>query len=229
MPFLSGSNTYTAHCIHVISGEELWLLPEKAIWWPGRKILFLADLHLGKATHFRKSGVNVPMQVLYDDMEVLDGLLSRYRPARVVVLGDLFHADENSEWDIFGKWLLSQPAQWELIKGNHDRLPFEAYERYGVSVHNDFLAEPPFILTHFPLEDTGAVPSGHYVLSGHVHPAVVLSGKAYQSLRVSCFWFGQEQGILPAFGRFTGCEVLERSKRDQVYIIAGDQVIRLGK
>lgn len=227
MPFTSGLNTHTLHSTHTVLGEELWLLPEKATWWPGRKMLLLADLHLGKATHFRKSGVNVPMQVLYDDMAVLDSLLSSYQPERVVVLGDLFHADENSEWDIFGHWLRSGTAQWELIRGNHDRLPFEAYERYGLRVHDHFLFEPPFILTHYPLEDTDLVPPDQYVLCGHVHPAVVLSGRGYQSLRVSCFWFGQRQGILPAFGRFTGCEVLDRERRAQVYIIAGDRVIKL--
>ena len=222
-------NTSVLHAAHIISGEELWLLPGKAVYWPRRKMLFIADLHLGKATHFRKSGVNVPMQVLYDDIAVLDSILSRYAVERVIALGDLFHADENSEWDIFGEWLLSRPVQWELIKGNHDKLPFEAYERYDVRVHEQFLNESPFILTHYPLEDTAPVPPGHYVLCGHVHPAVVLTGKAYQSIRMSCYYFGQKQGILPAFGRFTGCEVLERQKRTDIFIIAGTQVLHLGR
>jgi uncharacterized protein len=223
------ANSETTHLAHWILDEELWLLPEKAIYWPERKVLLIADLHLGKTTHFRRSGVNVPMQVLYDDIAVLDNILSRYAVERVIVLGDLFHADENSEWDIFGAWLLSRSIPWELIRGNHDVLPFGVYERYGVRVYDNYLEEPPFILTHYPLEDPAAVPPGRYVLCGHVHPAVVLTGKAYQSLRVSCFYFGPEQGILPAFGRFTGCEVLEIRKRDKVFVIAGDRVIQLGK
>lgn len=229
MSFSTEANTGILYGTHIISGEELWLLPERAAYWPRRKILLIADLHLGKAAHFRKSGVNVPTQVLFEDIAVLDSILSRYPVERVIALGDLFHADENSEWDIFGEWLLSRPVSWELIRGNHDVLPFDAYERYGVRVYDKFLVEFPFILTHYPLEDTAPVPPGHYVICGHVHPAVVLTGKAYQSLRVSCFFFRQKQGILPAFGRFTGCEVLARGRQDSVFVIAGDRVIRLGK
>lgn len=215
------------YCRHTIMGEELWLLPEKAIWWPGKKILLIADLHLGKTTHFRKSGVNVPVQVLYDDIAVLDHLVTSLPAERVIVLGDLFHAEENSEWGVFGEWLLSRPVRWELIRGNHDILPFDAYERYNVHVHDKFLIESPFLLTHFPLPDNEFVPPGHFVLSGHVHPAVVLKGKAYQNLRVGCFFFGDGYGLLPAFGRFTGCEVLEKSRGDEVFVVAGDRVIRM--
>ena len=31
------------------AGETLWLLPEHALWWPAGRVLWVADLHLGKA------------------------------------------------------------------------------------------------------------------------------------------------------------------------------------
>lgn len=217
------------NCTCSVAGEELWLLPEKGIYWPARKTLLLADLHLGKAAHFRKNGVNVPVDVLYDDLQVLEDLIVSLRAERIIVLGDLFHAKENTEWDVFGEWVLSRPARWELVKGNHDILPFESYERYNIAVHDKFLTEPPFLLTHFPLDDHTHVPPGFYVLSGHVHPAVIVKGRGHQGLRVSCFLFGERQGLLPAFGRFTGCEVLEPGRGERVFVIAGDKVLPLAK
>lgn len=225
MPLLEKENTRSRFCIYTINGEELWLLPERALWWPARKTLMLADVHLGKSTHFRQKGVNAPVQVLYDDISLLNELVTSLAAERVIVLGDLFHAKENSEWHVFGEWLLSQPAKWELVRGNHDILTFDAYERYNITVHENCLIEQPFLLTHQPLDHCEHVPGGHYVLAGHVHPAVLVKGKAYQSLRVSCFYFGAEQGLLPAFGRFTGNEVIEPGRKDDVFVIAGDRVL----
>lgn len=223
MPMLEKENIRC--CTYTINGEELWLLPGRAVWWPARRILLLADVHLGKSTHFRQKGVNAPVQVLYDDIAALDELVNLFGAQRVIVLGDLFHASENDEWQVFGEWLLSQPAKWELIRGNHDLLSFEAYERYNVTVYEKALLEAPFLLTHHPLDHFDHVPPGYYVLAGHVHPAVLVKGKAYQSLRVSCFYFGERQGLLPAFGRFTGCELIEPAKKDNVFVIAGDRVL----
>jgi metallophosphoesterase superfamily enzyme len=35
------------------AGETVWLLPERALWWPAGRVLFVADLHLGKAATYR--------------------------------------------------------------------------------------------------------------------------------------------------------------------------------
>ena len=42
-------------------GEKLDLLPQKAIYYPQHKTLLAADLHLGKAGHFRNAGIAVPV------------------------------------------------------------------------------------------------------------------------------------------------------------------------
>ena len=42
------------------AGEAVWLLPEHALWWPAQRVLFIADLHLGKAATYRTLGQPVP-------------------------------------------------------------------------------------------------------------------------------------------------------------------------
>ena len=66
-----------------------------------------------------------------------------------------------------------------------------------------------------------------YALAGHVHPAVRLRGEG-ESLRLPCFWFGARYGVLPAFGAFTGTAEVRPREGDQVFVIAEDEVLRVG-
>jgi metallophosphoesterase superfamily enzyme len=75
-----------------ISGELFELLPNKAMFWPKMKALLIADLHLGKINHFRKSGIALPSKANDRNIEMLVELIHQVRPDRVLCLGDLFHS-----------------------------------------------------------------------------------------------------------------------------------------
>jgi metallophosphoesterase superfamily enzyme len=68
---------------------------------------------------------------------------------------------------------------------------------------------------------------GGYVLAGHIHPAARITGRANESLRLPCFWFGADAAVLPAFGAFTGTAVVDPDPGDRVCVIAGDRVLEL--
>ena len=55
-----------------IAGERLQLLPQRALLWPARALLMVADAHFGKAARFRTLGVPVPSRHLQGQ----DSLLS---------------------------------------------------------------------------------------------------------------------------------------------------------
>lgn len=209
-----------------IAEEELLLHPFKAIFWPRKSILLLADLHLGKATHFRKAGIAVPSGVSDANWDRLSSLLLEFSPSRVIILGDLFHSTYNREWEDLAQ-LISQfeKIQFELVIGNHDILSPGEYERIGMKVHAEPFRESPFLLTHHPIEDH--IAEG-YNLSGHIHPCVRMKGRGHQYLRLPCFWFGKKQAILPAFGAFTGMAAIKPHQGDQVFVIAEDEVLQVG-
>jgi len=46
-------------CVTTVRGEELLLLPQRALWWPAQKTLLVADLHFGKAATLRAHGIPV--------------------------------------------------------------------------------------------------------------------------------------------------------------------------
>jgi len=204
-----------------IQHEKLYLLPEKAIYWAAKKLLLIADLHLGKAAHFRKNGMAVPPQTANRNWKKLHQLFRLHQPQRVCFLGDLFHSTENKEWTVFGELTQSYPdIQFELVMGNHDILEASAYEALGFEVYQESRIEGPFILTHEPLEEPAL-----YNLCGHIHPGVKLSGKGRQSHKAACFYFGEKQAILPAFGSFTGLAKIPVREQDQIFVIVEDQVI----
>lgn len=201
--------------------QTLLLLPEKALYWKDREMLILADVHLGKAGHFRKSGIPVSDLVHSRDLYIIEKLINQYEPKEVIFLGDLFHSDHNQGWEIFRRWVRSRtPLQFILVLGNHDVLEAPAYHIKNLEVIQ-VLDCPPFSLTHIP-EETSL-----YNLAGHIHPALRLRGKGRQSLRLPCFYFGKDNGILPAFGNFTGTARITPGKEDNLFVIADSKVVKV--
>lgn len=208
----------------VIAGEEFSLLPQKAMIWPRLETLLLADLHLGKVNHFRRYGIAVPSKANDHNLEIIVDLLRATRPRRVICLGDLFHSHYNTEWEVFGELVSHFRAiSFELVLGNHDIMSERQYERKGIQIHEQLQIDR-MVLTHHPQEQ---IEAGCYNLAGHIHPGVCLRGKGRQSLMLPCFYFGKNQGLLPAFGMFTGLARITPRKEEKVFAILEDKVLEL--
>lgn len=200
--------------------EIFLLLPQKAIFWPDQKCLILGDLHLGKVSHFRKNGIALTENAQFKNLEILNDLIKNINPNKVVFLGDLFHSSINSEWLLFEKLILSFPkVEFELIVGNHDIIKKENFDKLNIELVDERIIGP-ILLSHEPKES-----DEYYVLSGHIHPGVKLNGKGKQKLLLPCFYFGEKQGLLPAFGSLTGLVNIKVNKKDKVFIIANQEVI----
>lgn len=203
-----------------ISGEELELLCDKAVFWPAKRCLIIADVHLGKSAHFRKNGFSVPAKVATKTLDRLASCIENTQAAKVIFLGDLFHSAENAEWNLLAGLIDTFFAvEFVLVEGNHDILNAKHYTDAGIKVL-DKIVEHPFSFTHHPEPETG-----HYNICGHIHPAVEMVGKGRQSLRLPCFFFGEHFGVLPAFGEFTGTFLLKPEKNDKVFICAPGKVL----
>ena len=207
-------------------GEVFVLMPHKAIYWPKMKALFVADLHLGKINHFRRSGIPLPSKANDRNIEVLVDLLHETKPDRVICLGDLFHSHYNPEWEVFGEIVKHfKMMSFELVLGNHDIMSDLQYQRKGIALHDQLIIER-FIFTHHPLEE---IDPGGYNFAGHLHPGVSLYGKGRQALTLPCFWFGAQQALLPAFGVFTGLARIRPVRGDKVFVIVEDTIMAVGE
>ena len=208
-----------------IRGETLVLLSERAAFWARTETLLIADAHFGKAASFRAAGVPVPRGTTADALTRVDTLLHRTSARRIVFLGDFLHAKEGrapSTVQAIAEWRIRHEAiEMTLVRGNHDRRAGDPPAEIRIDCVDAPLLEGPFALAHHPR----AVP-GSYALAGHLHPAVVMTGPARQWERLACFWLGDQVGVLPAFGDFTGVAEIDPVAGDRVFVIAGECVIQ---
>ncbi len=208
-------------------GTALWLLPQRAVWWPAARTAFVADVHFGKAATFRRAGQPVPHGTTADNLARLDALLAATGAAHLVFLGDFLHARGGA-----GEPLWRQLQPWRerhagirmtLVRGNHDLHAGDPPPALGIA-----LADEPWrpvdgaalLACHHP-----QAVAGDTVLAGHLHPTVTLYGRARDALRLPCFTWTPGLLVLPAFGAFTGASGPAAAPLARRFAIVGDRVL----
>jgi DNA ligase-associated metallophosphoesterase len=188
-------------------------------------MLIIADAHFSKETHFRKNGVAIPAGILQNDLRRMETMIDTFDPDQILFLGDMFHSEENDGLNEFLNWRKTfSSLKITLVIGNHDILINEWYTHAKIDCIKSFLQIENIILSHdkMIMKDENT-----FNLYGHIHPGILLRGKAKQSLRLPCFWFSKNYGALPAFGRFTGSVSVRPNKEDQVFVIGDGKVFDL--
>jgi DNA ligase-associated metallophosphoesterase len=216
------------HVEYAVGATRLALLPERAAWVDAARMLLIADLHLGKASSFRRHGVPVPEATTADNLERLSLLCAAWQPRCIAFLGDFLHAPESraaSTLDALAAWRRDHAhIVLLLVRGNHDRRAGDPPAWLGASC----VDEPHGIagarglhLSHYPRRVDGTI-----VVAGHVHPCAV-AGRGFERVRLPCFHAAEGCLTLPAFGAFTGMHPIERAEGDRVFVVAGDRVVEL--
>lgn len=187
----------------VIAGESMRLFGGRALYWPSRSQLLIADLHLGKGDVFRRAGMALPRGGTSHDLARLGALIEASGARSVLILGDVLHGPANdTHWrESYERWR-EQHAGIEIgaLIGNHDRALTNA--GLAITLHGTGIDDGPFALRH----DCDEVP-GLHVLCGHLHPVVSLPGILRK--RWPVFWLRRDVTVLPAFSAFTGGYVVD--------------------
>jgi DNA ligase-associated metallophosphoesterase len=201
--------------------EQLWLLPERAAWLPQARTLLVADLHLGKAETFQAHGIPLPSDGDAGTLNLLLALAARWRPAQVLVLGDLIHGRLGLTASLRQKLaalpeLLGAPLR--LVGGNHER---------GSWIEG-LPCEPSLALGALWLSHEPQSRQGHLNVCGHRHPVAVV-GQGAERLRLPCFAYDEAAGrlTLPSFGELTGGHPALAQER--VWLVAEGRVLPWGK
>ncbi|WP_299188687.1 ligase-associated DNA damage response endonuclease PdeM [uncultured Aquimarina sp.] len=202
-----------------IQNQNFILHPTGAMFWKEKNMLLIADLHLGKISHFRKHGSAVPQDAIIKNFEQLNTVIQTFTPSKVCFLGDLFHSFINNEWILFSEWVSNTKAQFLLIIGNHDIISPHKYEEIDIKLGTELILDN-FLLSHHPEEREEL-----FNFCGHIHPGVLLEGLGKQRLRLACFYQTENQLILPAFGEFTGNHTLDIIEKVKIYAITKKEVI----
>ena len=209
-----------------IAGIELLLLADKAIYWPDKCILILADVHIGKAASYRALGQPVPHGTTLSNLARIDYLLGQYKVNEVIFLGDFFHSEKSHNQKTLQallKWReVNKNLKCTLIRGNHDLHAGDPPEELNFEVISEPLYLKPFAFRHIPQSEENCL-----VIAGHVHPVFRIKGKGRQSLRLACFFMSNDMLLMPSFGEFTGGHEIKPNPQDKIFITTGQEIWEL--
>lgn len=181
-----------------LGGEPMWLLGTRALFWPARSRLIIADLHLGKSQVFRRAGIAVPSGATRGDLDRLAQVAALTAARELWIVGDLLHGPvAQAGWrDTWTQWRQAHAAlDVAVLAGNHDRaLDGPAF---GVRQLGQAHVDAPFLFSHLPRRG----PNGLHVIAGHVHPKTSVRGVPRSW---PAFWLRTGITVLPAFSDFTG-------------------------
>ena len=156
-----------------IAGEPMQLFADRALYWPARERLLIADLHLGKGDVFRAAGIALPSGGTAHDLARLARLIEASGASEIWVLGDLLHgATHHARWrDTWNPWRAQHAAiRFVALRGNHDR--FRDAAALDIEALGDAESDAPFLLCHEP----------------HAHPSLhVIAGVLFTALLVWAF------------------------------------------
>jgi DNA ligase-associated metallophosphoesterase len=205
-----------------VAGEQVLLLPQKALYWPRERLLVVADIHFGKAAAFRSLGVPVPRGTTAENLAALDALVDRHGARGIVFLGDFLHA-KAAHAPATQRALLAWRERRAgldllLVRGNHDRHAGDPAGDLRIELVDEPHALGPFALCHHP-----DLAPERYVLAGHVHPTFLLASRI-DSLKLPCFLVGPRRMILPSFGAFTGGYLVTPEAGERVYLSSGEAI-----
>jgi DNA ligase-associated metallophosphoesterase len=206
--------------------QHLILHPERALFWKDKNLLIVADPHFGKAQIFRSNGIPVPKGTTAGDLDRLSHLIDQLQPTSLLFLGDLIHdrIDNYLEFSrLLDQWRRRHNnVQLYLVTGNHDRFSKKSLAYFRFDQVAAEISMNPFVFTHKP-----KLGNAFYGIAGHLHPAVYLKGKGHLKENLPCFCFGTRNALLPAFGSFTGKHVIQPTRDDKIFVIAGDEVLEM--
>ncbi|WP_246710352.1 ligase-associated DNA damage response endonuclease PdeM [Martelella soudanensis] len=187
---------------HRFAGHVVAFDASGAAFFPELGLLVVSDLHLERGAAHARRGFFLPPYDTGRTLAALSAVIARYRPARVVSLGDNFHdrvgAREMPSQARDALSALVESRDWVWINGNHDPdgvggLPgrvFDVWRLEGLT----FRHEPG---GHEPTRKAEAE------ICGHLHPSAVLR-RPGKSVRRPCFAADAMRLMLPAFATTRG-------------------------
>lgn len=180
------------------AGHDWHALSDGALFWPARRALLVADLHLEKASWFARGGQMLPPYDSIATLNALAALVAGTGAEEVWCLGDSFHdvagCDRLPEAARSALTTLTRATRWTWITGNHDR----AYvDRCGGAVSDEAVVDG-VVLRHEARPD-----EVRPEMSGHFHPKLRVRVRGKLVAR-RCFVATATKLIFPAFGALTG-------------------------
>lgn len=206
----------------VFADELLTLTNQRVIFWARQSALILSDVHVGKSAHFRRHGIAVPSNVLEHDLTRVSVLINHFKACKIIIVGDLLHAGDNSDVDVFCEWRQKlENVEFHLVEGNHDRITKVLEEKLCMTSKQDSLELNGLVFNHdFDKKCAKAQ------VTGHIHPGVLIQNSVNR-MRLPCYAVTQNQLLLPAFSTFTGLDLTRTPRLGSKFVFTDNAIYEL--
>ncbi|MFN3473331.1 MAG: ligase-associated DNA damage response endonuclease PdeM [Blastomonas sp.] len=182
--------------------QDFLIVDRAALYWPGQRALFVADLHFEKASWYAASGQMLPPYDSAATLDRLEGAIVACGATSLWCLGDNFH-DSRGAQRLDARLAerlesLARRVAVHWITGNHDSALDAGF---GGRVVDE--ADLGGLALRHRAETWAESHRNVPELSGHFHPRLRVRLRGRMVSR-PCFVRCADRLILPAFGSLTG-------------------------
>jgi len=200
------------------------ILNEPALFIKNKKILVIADLHIGIEKEFREKGLNIPSQT-QSMIDKIKEICNIYKPKDIMILGDIKHNIPSSTFqerkDVKNFLeIVENLGLVHIIPGNHDG-NIKNYCSDKIKIHQSigFIHENiGFFHGHrWPNQD---IMNCDQIIFGHTHPTIMFTDRLGYNIFEPCWIRGNlvlnkvkkrysisknpQYLIIPTFNQFCG-------------------------
>jgi putative SbcD/Mre11-related phosphoesterase len=190
-----------------------------ALWLSTEKILIINDLHIGYEEALHHKGILVPKFQLQEIIREMKLILSKVKPQKIIINGDLKHEfgtvlqQEWSEVLQFLDFCLQHCNEVIIIKGNHDPIIKPIAEKRGIRVVKEYQTGDTIIIHGDQLIGTNA----KCIIIGHEHPAITLR-KGSKREKYKCFLKGKWKEPGGGIGERIGGRIGKRAWKELIAV-----------
>lgn len=218
------------------------------VWIPSKKVLVIADLHIGYEEALNKEGILVPRQQFELTKDLLEKMLKEVKPETIVINGDLKHefgGISDQEWRetlrIFDL-LARHSKKVVLVKGNHDTILGPIARKRNLKVV-DFFSVGDICITHgHKIWEDKEFLKAKVLIIANEHPAISIR-EGVKSELYKCFLLGKWKRkrliVMPSFLLIIEGTDVRRERLLSPYLhqnldnfeifVVGDKVYKFGK
>ncbi|HEY4994924.1 MAG TPA: ligase-associated DNA damage response endonuclease PdeM, partial [Aestuariivirga sp.] len=213
----------------MLGGLELRPDLSGALHVPDMNALIISDLHLEQGSSLARRGIRVPPFDTSITIAMLEQVIVRFAPRRLIFLGDSFHDDEGEARveELLMRRLHAIASKHECfwICGNHDPSPPRNLTGHAA----DHIVLGPITLRHEPAR----LRKDEFEICGHLHPGCAVTQRG-RRVSAKCFIADERRLIMPAFGAYTGSlsvfakpyERLFKQDETQAWMIGQERIFK---
>ena len=213
----------------MLAGLELRPDLSGALHLPEMAALIISDLHLEQGTSLARRGIRVPPFDTNITISMLEDVITRFEPQRLIFLGDSFHDDDGEtrvEEALMSRLQkIASGCECFWICGNHDPSPPRNLSGHAA----DHILLGPLTLRHEPAR----LRKDEFEICGHLHPGCAVTQRG-RRVSGKCFIADERRLIMPAFGAYTGAlsvfakphERLFKHDRTQAWMLGQTRIFK---